>query len=321
MLRLVARCTQGVAVVLLASSIAFFLMKFAKGDPFPTAGESASYNEAVHAYRRAQMGLDEPLPVQYGRWLGSIARGDFGISNQPGNRKVSRIILDALPITVVLMSLALIASAIAGIALGAWQGAHAKSRWERATNALGVVLYAVPEFWLATILVFVFALRLPIFPVEGVSEPGATYGTTRSILDVAWHLFLPWLSLTLVGTAIFARYQQAAMRDVLSEMFVRTARAKGVSESAVLRQHALRVAILPVITIGGLFFPALLTGAVLIETVFSRPGLGRVLTAAVSNRDYYVVTGVVIVGSAMTAVGTFLADILREKYDPRLRDQ
>ena len=320
-MRLLARFLQGVAIVLVAASIAFFLMKFAKGDPFPSAGESASYNGAVHEYRRVQMGLDEPLPVQYGRWLSSIVRGDFGISNQAGNRKASRIILDALPVTVVLMSLALIASAIAGIALGAWQGAHAKSRWERVSNAVVLILYAAPEFWLATILVFVFALRIPLFPVDGVSEPGATYGTIRSILDVSWHLFLPWLSLTLVGTAIFARYQQAAMRDVLGELFVRTARAKGVSESAVLRQHALRVAILPVITIGGLFFPALLTGAVLIETVFSRPGLGRVLTDAVGNRDYYVVTGVVIVGSAMTALGNFLADVLREKFDPRLRDQ
>ncbi|MEP6780757.1 MAG: ABC transporter permease [Gemmatimonadaceae bacterium] len=318
---MLARFLQSVAVVLVASSIAFFLMKFANGDPFPSAGETASYNEAVNEYRHAQMGLDEPLPVQYGRWLGSIAHGDFGISNQAGNRKVSRIILDGLPVTLLLMSLGLLASAVAGISLGAWQGANAKSRLERASNAVVLVLYAVPEFWLATILVLVFALKLGLFPPQGVSEPGATYGAFRTILDISWYLFLPWLSLTLVGTAIFARYQQAAMRDVLGEMFIRTARAKGVSESAVLRQHALRVAILPVITIGGLFFPALLTGAVLIETIFARPGIGRILTIAVGNRDYYVVTGVVIVGSAMTALGNFLADVLREKYDPRLREQ
>ncbi len=305
-------------VVVVASSIAFWLMKFAPGDPFPTAMDGHSYNAVVHEYRRQQMGLNEPLIVQYSRWMGNLAHGDLGISTQPGMPKVSEIIARALPVTVQLMSLALITSALAGIALGAWQGAQ-QSRWRRATSAIGVVLYSVPEFWLATMLLFTFSLGLGWFPAQGVTEPGASFDGLRAVADYLWHLVLPWLSLSLVGTAIFARYQQAAMRNVLDEMFVRTARAKGVAEFSVLRQHALRVAILPVITIGGLFFPALLTGAVLVEKIFGRPGLGSVLTDAVGHRDYYVVTGVVIVGSALTALGSFLADILREAYDPRLR--
>ena len=306
-------------MVFVASSIAFWLMKSARGGPFGSSIDSASYSAEVHEYRRQQMGLNDPLLVQYSRWTFSILRGDLGISIQPGNPKVSAIIADAVPLTMQLMVLALLSSILGGIALGAWQGAHVESRIQRASSAVAVVLYAMPEFWLATVLIFVFSIQFRMFPSAGVSEPGTSYSTIRAVLDRLWHLVLPWLSLTLVGVAIFARYQRAAMRDALNQLFVRTARAKGVSEYSVLRQHALRVAVLPVITVGGLFFPALLTGAVLVEKIFSWPGLGRVLTTAVESRDYYVVTGVVIVGSAMTAFGSFAADILREVCDPRLR--
>ncbi|MEP6763515.1 MAG: ABC transporter permease [Gemmatimonadaceae bacterium] len=295
------------------------MMKFAKGDPFPSTADGVAFNKEVREYYHQQLGSNDPIVVQFGRWLGSLAHGDLGISNQPGSRKVSTIIAEALPVTLQLMSLALLTSVIAGVAIGAWQGAQRRSRAQRTSSAVITVLYSLPEFWIATVLLFLFAGVLHWFPAQGMSEAGVTFHGVRAALDRLMHFVLPWLSLTLVGTAIFARYQQAAMRDVLDEMFVRTARAKGVSESSVLGKHALRVAILPVITVGGLFFPALLTGAVLVEKIFAWPGLGRVLTDAVASRDYYVVTGVVIVGSIMTAVGSFLADILREIYDPRLR--
>ena len=140
----------------------------------------------------------------------------------------------------------------------------------------------------------------------------------QQVVDRARHLVLPWLSLTVIGTAIFARYQRASMRDVLRESFVRTARAKGLAESTIRRQ-AWRAAILPVVTLSGLFFPALLTGAVFVERVYGWPGMGTALLTAISGRDYALVSACVIVGSAMTALGSMLADVVRVFVDPRLR--
>ena len=317
--RLTSRALQGVLVVLVASSFAFGLLHLAPGDPVSGIADMSNISPELRAQWRAQGGYDQPIGVQYVRWISDVARLRFGPSTSQ-KRPVIDVIGDRLPNTLLLMSLALGASVLFGAALGAWQGARAESRGDRVITFTSLLMYSVPEFWLALALLYLFAFRAHLLPATGMFD-AAMYDSMTSweqFIDRARHLVLPWLSLTLIGTAIFARYQRGNMRDVLREPFVRTARAKGLTEASVRRQ-AWRAAILPVVTLAGLFFPALLTGAVFVESVYGWPGMGTALLRAISDRDYALVSACVIVGSAMTALGSLLADVVRVWVDPRLR--
>jgi peptide/nickel transport system permease protein len=313
--RVAGRLAQSLAVVVAASTIAFVLLHVAPGDPFNALGEGMT--EALRAQLRHHWGLDQPLGTQYLRWLSNAAGGDFG-SSTVLNEPVFELIASRLPNTLLLMGLALSSSIAFGIMLGAWQGARIGTRGDKLLSTLSLAVYSAPEFWLGMALLLVFAQHWPLFPAGDMISYGYRYGTTgERILDRAHHLVLPWLTLTMVGTAVFARYQRSAMRESMSEPFVRTARAKGLRESKV-RGHALRASLLPVITLGGVLFPALLGGAVIVERVFSWPGMGSLLVDAIETRDYLLVTGTVVVASAMTALGTLLADLAKEWVDPRL---
>lgn len=273
----------------------------------------------LRAQWRAQQGLDQPVAVQYRRWIVDVARGRLGHSTSQ-QRPVIDVIGERLPRTLLLMSLALGASIVLGAALGAWQGARAGKSSDRALTFVSLLLYSIPEFWFALALLYLFAYRLHVLPATGMIDAAMYDSMTpwQQMIDRARHLVLPWMSLTVMGTAIFARYQRGTMCDIMREPFVRTARAKGLAEPAV-RRHAWRAAILPVVTLAGLYFPALLTGAVFVERVFGWPGLGSALLDAIGNRDYALVSACVIVGSAMTAMGSLLADVVRALVDPRLR--
>ncbi len=273
----------------------------------------------LRAQWRAQQGLDQPVAVQYRRWIVDVARGRLGHSTSQ-QRPVVDVIGERLPRTLLLMSLALGASIVLGAALGAWQGARAGKSSDRALTFVSLLLYSIPEFWFALALLYLFAYRLHVLPATGMIDAAMYDSMTpwQQVVDRARHLVLPWMSLTVMGTAIFARYQRGTMCDIMREPFVRTARAKGLAEPAV-RRHAWRAAILPVVTLAGLYFPALLTGAVFVERVFGWPGLGSALLDAIGNRDYALVSACVIVGSAMTAMGSLLADVVRALVDPRLR--
>lgn len=316
--RLGGRLLQGLLVVFAASSLAFALMHVAPGDPFTSLGEGTGITPEMRQHYARQLGYDRPVAERYVRWLGSIAQGDFGWSSGE-NRQASAVIADALPNTLTLMSLAFLASLAGGIALGAWQGARAGSRGERVSSTVALVLYSLPEFWLALALMMVFAYWLDLLPVTGMTDDMYDYLTPfQQVKDRLRHLVLPWLSLTLVGVAVFSRFQRSATREAFREPFVRTARAKGLDERAVRRQVT-RASLLPVITLAGLLLPSLLTGAVLVEKIFAWPGMGYVLLDAIQGRDYAVVTGIVVVGSAMTAAGSLLADVARTVADPRTR--
>ena len=317
--RLASRALQTVFVVFAAASFAFLLLHLAPGDPISAMAEANNVPSEVRAQWRAQQGYDRPIGVQYARWIGDVARGRFGHSTSQ-QRAVIDVIADRLPNTLLLMSLALGASLLFGTALGAWQGARIGGRGDRAVSFVSLLLYSVPEFWFALMLLFLFAYRLHLLPATGMIDAAMYDNMTpmAKLVDRARHLVLPWTALTVMGTVIFARYQRAAMRESIGEPFMRTARAKGLSEPAA-RRHAWRVAMPPVITLVGLFFPALLTGAVFVERVFGWPGMGTALLDAISRRDYALVSACVIVGSAMTAIGTLLADVVRALIDPRLR--
>ncbi len=323
MLRLVgARLAQGVAVLALVATLAFVLIQVAPGDPFSAAFENPNVTEAIRAHWRAKLGLDRPILEQYLLYLASLAQGDLGYSFSQ-QRPVSAVLADAIPNTLLLTGTALLASFALGIALGAWQAARRGSRADRAAGTGTLVVAALPDFWLAIVLMLTFAYRLRLFPIGGMTDP-VMYdymSTAGKLADCAHHLVLPALTLTLLLTAGIARFQRAAMLEVLPDDFVRTARAKGVPERRVVFRHALRNALLPVVTLLGLALPALLGGAVFVENVFAWPGMGRVMLTAISMRDHPLVVASVVAGAALVVAGGIVADLLAAAADPRLRDR
>ena len=318
---LAARAAQAVVIVALVATVVFALIHLAPGDPFGAALESGRVSPEVRAEWRARYGLDRPLAEQYVRWIGSVARGELGWSFSR-NRPVAAALAAALPNTIVLMGTALLLSVALGVAAALLQAARRGSLVDRGSSAILLVFYSMPEFWLGLMLLLVFAYELPLFPVSGVVDPvlhDYMSGWGRFI-DRLRHLALPALTLTLLLAAAIARHQRAALLDVARADFTRTARAKGLAPRAILVRHALRNSLGTTITLLGLMFPALLGGAVIVETVFAWPGMGSLATTAIAQRDYPLVTAIALVGAVMTVVGSLLADLLGALADPRLRD-
>lgn len=314
--RALLRIAQSAAVIVAAATIAFLLLHLAPGDPATALGEGLS--PELRATIRAQYGLDDSIATQYWRWMQSLLRGDLGWSRAE-HRSVAAVLADALPRSLMLIGCALTVSLVGGMLIGAWQGARAGSRADRATSMGLLIIYSIPEFWFAVMLMAVFAHHLRWLPATGITSDLYEYLTPgEQRLDRLRHLILPLTSLSLIGVAVFARYQRLAMQESMTLPFVRTARAKGLSEPAV-RREAWRAALLPVISITGVMLPALLTGAVFVERVFSWPGMGYAMLRAIEARDYPVVSAGVILGSAATALGAALADIARDFADPRVR--
>jgi peptide/nickel transport system permease protein len=316
---LAARALQSLIVVFLVTTISFALVRLAPGDPF--SYESPAVSAQMRAQLRHQFGYDRPLVVQYGRYLANVARGELGYSfsrRQP----VATAIAHALPRTLLLMSVALVLSFALGIALGALQAVWRGTRFDRWTSAVLLFFYSVPDFWLALVILLAFAYWLPLLPAGGMIDVVMHdyMGPWQAFMDRVRHLLLPAVTLVLLTAAGIARYQRAAMLEVLPLDYVRTARAKGLGERRVISRHALRNALIPVVTLLGLALPSLVGGAVFVEKIFSWPGMGLLTVNAIGTRDYDLVTAGVIVGGVMVAAGNLLADLLHAAIDPRLRD-
>jgi peptide/nickel transport system permease protein len=236
---------------------------------------------------------------------------------------VARALADTLPSTLLLMGAGLLLAFSGGIALGAWQAARRGRPLVRLVDAAALVLYAVPDFWLALMALVLFAYLVPVFPAGGAIDPVMHdyLSVTGRLVDRLKHLALPALTLAAVSAAGIARYQRAAMLEVLPADFVRTARAKGLPERRVILRHALRNALVPVVTLVGLALPALLGGAFFVERVFAWPGMGELALGAIATRDYPLVTASVVVAGALVAAGSLLADLLLVAVDPRIRLQ
>ena len=305
-------------VVFLVATIAFGLIAIAPGDP--CASDDPRNTLAVQAQCRVRLGLDGPLASRYVQFMSHAARGDLGISYIT-QRPVAEMIASALPNTIVLMSLAILLSVIGGLALGVSRSVTPRSSFGQTAMATAVILYSLPEFWMAQIALFVFAYAMPIFPAGGtVTTITHDYMPFWGRLwDRVDHVILPALTLAAVSVAGIARFQRNAMRDVAGEDYLRTARAKGVSERDVILRHALRNALLPLITNIGFTLPALFGGALFVERVFSWPGMGRLAFDAISQRDAPVVIGCTLIGSAAVILGSLIADVLYVIADPRMR--
>jgi len=307
-------------IVAFVATISFVLIHLAPGDPFSAALENPNVTEELRDDLRRQYGLDRPLTEQFGRYAARLAHADLGWSFSH-ERPVRAVLASALPNTLLLMGVALFGSFALGILVALVQVARRGSVIDRLLDGLSLVLSSMPDFWFAILALLAFTYWLPIFPVGGAVDAVMhdSMGFGGRVVDRLRHLALPAFTLTILAAAGVARFQRAALLDVLPADYIRTARLKGLTESAILRRHALRNALLPIISLIGLAFPALLTGAVFIEKVFAWPGMGLTLVSAIGSRDYPLVIGAVIVGSIMVTVGSLIADLLYAYADPRIR--
>ncbi len=321
MIRYIARrLGQAVVIVAIVAAITFALIHLAPGDPFSAVLDNPNVSETVRETLRAQYGLDRPLPEQFVRYVGALARGEMGWSFSH-DRPVREVLASALPNTLLLMGVALVASFALGILVALLQVARRGSLIDHSLSGITLLFFSMPDFWLAILSLLALTYWLPIFPVGGAVDPvmHEYLSLGGRIVDRLKHLALPALTLTLLASASVARYQRAALLDVLPADYIRTARLKGLTEKEILRRHALRNALLPIITLIGLSFPALLTGAFFIERIFAWPGMGYAVVNAIGTRDYPLVVGGVIIGSIMVTLGSLLADLLYAWADPRLR--
>ena len=312
---LLRRLVASVAIVFAVITFIFILIHLAPGKPC-----SENLDPRVCTLLTRQFGLDQPIAVQYWRYLVELAHGNLGMSFSL-RRPVWDALVETVPFTLQLAGAALVFDFLLGLGLGIYQAARVNRLPDLVLGNATLFIYSLPTFWLAPILLLVFGEKLGWFPVGGASDPifCPQVDSLYCVADRLWHLVLPATTLGVVGAAGTARFQRAAMLEVASQDYVRTARAKGVPERQIVLRHQLRNALLSFITRFGLAFPFLLTGAVLVETIFAWPGMGRLAFDAILTRDYPVVTASALIASTVVVAGNLLADILLGFADPRLR--
>ena len=300
--------------------ISFIVIHLAPGSPVD-ARSALNPKMTLQAKQKLTeiYGLDRPLPVQYLHWLKRLGQFDFGRSFIDGEEvtvKISR----AIPVTLGINALSLILVFLLGIPLGIL-GAVKKDSWvDKVSGSLALAGFSVPTYWLALVLVACFGAGLRILPVSGLfSIFHDEMNFFERIVDIARHLVLPLVVSSITGFAGISRFMRSSMIEVLNQNYIRTARAKGLSEKKVLVGHALKNALLPVVTILGLSVPGLLGGSVIFESIFSIPGMGRLFFNSVFSRDYPVIMGVLVLGALLTLMGNFLADATYHFLDPRIR--
>jgi peptide/nickel transport system permease protein len=314
---LLSRLAQAVPLVLLLLVVNFVLIHSAPGDPIAyLAGQSG--DAAYFAEMRARYGLDRPLVEQLGLYLANVARGELGYSfaySQP----VLQVVLSRVPATLLLMLTALALASGLGLGLGLLAAQRVDSAWDYALTGLTLVGYSVPAFFLGQVLIIVFAGWLGWFPVQGMTNVRGGHSGLAYLLDLLHHLVLPAVTLGLLQLALVARLSRQTLLEALDEDYVRTARAKGLGPPAVLYGHALRNALLPVVTVVGGQIGTLITGAVLTEIVFAWPGLGRLLFDATLARDYPLLMAIFLLLSLTVVAANLATDLVYTVVDPRVR--
>ncbi len=300
-------------------TLTFFITRLAPGDPaafFIQPGISPNVAEQI----RAQYGLNDPVLVQYVKWLASVLQGDFGRSFSRAQQPVFDVIAQALPITVTIAGLTLVANFTIGILVGIISAVRQNSFLDRFLTVTFLFFYSMPEFWFALMMIILFALKFPLFPASGLNEIGAEdFGPVEFVLDRLWHLVLPLTVLSINGAAGIARYVRGSMLEVIRQDYIRTARAKGLPEKVVIFRHALRNALLPVITLMGSSLPFIFSGALFIEVIFAFPGMGRVTVEAIFSRDYPLIIASTFVAGSLVVLGNLFADVLYAVADPRIK--
>ncbi|MGB0996032.1 MAG: ABC transporter permease [Acidimicrobiales bacterium] len=319
MRQITARVAWSVGLILAVIVMCFSLVHLAPGDAaLVIAGESGAGDPELIEQIREDLGLDDPYLVQLSRYVGDVASGDFGTSYR-FNEPVTSLIGDRIWPTILLVTTALLFAIVIGVLVGVFTARRPESPVSHGVTVFSLVGYSMPVFWTGYLLIIAFASNVRWFPVAGMRDVRLEGNRFEEWLDIAHHLVLPALTLGLIYLAQYSRLSRASMLEVLQSDYVRTARAKGLAERKVVYKHALRNAVIPVITIAGLQFGALLSGALLVETVFNWPGLGRLAADSVFQRDAPVLLGVLICSAVLVVVINILTDVVYRMIDPRIR--
>ncbi|NIY74855.1 ABC transporter permease [Thalassospira sp. HF15] len=315
---IVSRLSKAILTLLAIAILNFFLIHAAPGDPAVVlAGEAGAADEQMIEQLRERFGLDQPLYVQLGKYVAGIVQLDLGYSFRQG-APVAELIADRLPATLLLTLTAFVVSLVMGIVFGVSAAARVGKPSDSVLTTLALLFYATPLYWLALMAVLVFSVWLGWLPGFGYETVGANYTGFTRVLDILSHLILPALTLGLFFTAVYMRMARASMLEVSQLDFVKTAKAKGLSDAVIRRRHILRNAILPVVTLAGLQAGQLVGGAVLTETVFAWPGIGRLMFESLAARDYNTILGVFLVSAAMVILFNIVTDIVYRIVDPRI---
>jgi peptide/nickel transport system permease protein len=318
---LLKRLLMMVPLLLGITLVTFTVIHLAPGEPVEM---QIAMNPKVTAEARERMrkfyGLDKPLHVQYINWVKRLAQLDFGRSFAPDNRPVVDKIKERIPVTLSLNIIALIIEFGLAIPIGILAAVHRDTLLDKGITVFVFLGFAVPTFWLALLLMYLFGVKLAWLPISGLHSLGSEGFTSFHWLwDLAKHLLLPISVATFGSLAGLSRYMRANMLEVIRQDYITTARAKGLSERAVIYRHALRNALLPVITLLGFSLPGLIGGSVIFETIFAIPGMGQLFYMGVMARDYPLVMGILVIGAGLTLVGNLLADLGYAFADPRIR--
>ena len=318
------RLIGAIPLLLGIATIIFFVLNLAPGDPTSFYFNPNVPPEIIEQMRR-NLGLDQPLYIQYFRWLTSFVTGDFGHSLAQ-SRPVSDIVFEALPNTLMFTGIALVLVFVIGMFIGVLQAVKQYSIFDSTSSVVSLFFYSMPSFWLALMFVLVFSLKAHVWgwpialPATGMMSVDYEFMTTgEKIGDRIAHMILPVGTLTLALAAGVARYMRGQMLEVIRQDYIRTARAKGLPERTVIMKHALRNSMLPVITLLGLYLPFLFSGTVFVEVIFAWPGMGRIIFDAIFQRDYPLVMATSFVFAVMVVLGNLLADVLYAVADPRIR--
>ncbi|MEW6674419.1 MAG: ABC transporter permease [Nitrospirota bacterium] len=301
--------------------ISFFILHLAPGKPTDVLTEM---NPKITPEARERLekyyGLDKPILVQYGLWLKRIVRLDFGDSFSTDRRPVWDKMKERLPVTIMINVLELIIILLIAIPLGIYSAVHPYSRVDKVSTVVVFIGFAMPSFWFALLLMILFGVYLGWFPISGLKSLNFESLTlSGKVCDLSKHLLLPVSIGAFSGLAGMSRYMRASMLEVIRQDYIKTAKAKGLDERRVIFRHAIKNAVLPIITLLGLSVPGLIGGSVIVEQVFSIPGMGQLLWFSVMTRDYPLVMGILTIGAILTLLGNMLADIGYTLADPRIR--
>ncbi len=308
---LIKRFVYALIVLFMVSVVTFSIIRLAPGGPSLLADPKLSKPEIAQIER--ELGIDKPIPVQFVLWLTQILRGDLGKSflYQTGNLET---IMTRLPNTLILAGVSLLISILIAVPLGLYSAIRPYGALDQSLGVLSLISISIPVFWLGLLLIILFAVTLRILPAGGMASPGLE----NSLVDRVQHLILPVFVLSTAGIAEIMRYTRSSARNVLRQDFVRTARAKGLSEGTLQRRHVLRNALIPVVTIIGLQLPRLVGGAAVTETIFSWPGMGRLGVEAALSRDYPLIMAITLFVAVAVVAFNLIVDLIYPLLDPRI---
>lgn len=293
--------------------LAFLIMQLAPGDPTSLVIDPRIRSEDLAAYMD-KYGLNEPIHIQYFKWLGNMLQGDFGNSLIRQGVEVSELIIARLPNTLLLMVVSTVIAMVISIPFGIWSASKPNTPLDYSVTFVSFLGIATPNFWIGLVLIMFFSVQLGWFPTGGV----ATLEAPFSIWDRLHHLVLPALVLATADMAGLTRYTRSSMIEVLRQDYIRTARAKGFKQTKVIYRHGVRNGLIPIITIFGLMLPSFIGGSVIIESIFAWPGIGMLFMDAAFQRDYPVIMAVTVIAATLVVIGNLIADILYAIFDPRI---